>query len=456
MDGFKTLPKMQAFKEGGHAKPKAMCYGGSSSKKMKEGGAACADDMAQDKKMIKKAFKQHDKAEHDKSEPTEIKLKKGGRSKKECGTVKKYKTGGSVGVYGVKKTAQDIKNIEAAKKEKPKMIAKGGSVADENKKPSGDAVKMIKSKESAKKATAPSKASTKPNFKGSDVSKTNKMPAGEKDKIKKVAPTGDKKAAAKSGAKEMPNKYKTGGKVKKYADGKSVKQAGATEAQQKYYDKNMAEGDKKTAKADYEAFGSRGDAAKKGMEEGRMNAMGDTYKKGGKTKKMKCMADGGLTAEQLKYLGGADQTDPFIMARMYEATGTKPASAMSGYQGDIADMDTPYGNPSQQDVNGGGMPSEQDMNGGSYNGKQAYPTAPAPMRRRAAQPSFMQRVGKAFSNLGSSYSNQPGIYKKGGTINMNEGGSLKEVDAQENPGLAKLPTDVRNKMGYMKAGKKVC
>jgi hypothetical protein len=136
-------------------------------------------------------------------------------------------------------------------------------------------------------------------------------------------------------------------------------------------------------------------------------------KKGGKIKKM---ADGGLTAEQLKYLGGADQTDPFIMARMYEATGTKPASAMSGYQGDIADMDAPYGNPSQQDVNGGGMPSEQDMNGGSYNGKQAYPSTPAParMRRRVAQPSFMQRVGKAFSNLGSSYSAQPGIYKKGG------------------------------------------
>ena len=28
----------------------------------------------------------------------------------------------------------------------------------------------------------------------------------------------------------------------------------------------------------------------------------------------------------------------------------------------------------------------------------------------------------------------------------------KEVDSEENPGLAKLPTDVRNKMGYMKDG----
>ena len=36
--------------------------------------------------------------------------------------------------------------------------------------------------------------------------------------------------------------------------------------------------------------------------------------------------------------------------------------------------------------------------------------------------------------------------------NMAEGGALKEVDAEENPGLSKLPTEVRNKMGYMKEG----
>jgi len=33
-----------------------------------------------------------------------------------------------------------------------------------------------------------------------------------------------------------------------------------------------------------------------------------------------------------------------------------------------------------------------------------------------------------------------------------DGGSLKSVDSEQNPGLAKLPTDVRNKMGYMKSG----
>jgi hypothetical protein len=29
---------------------------------------------------------------------------------------------------------------------------------------------------------------------------------------------------------------------------------------------------------------------------------------------------------------------------------------------------------------------------------------------------------------------------------------MKPVNAEENPGLAKLPTEVRNKMGYMKNG----
>lgn len=35
---------------------------------------------------------------------------------------------------------------------------------------------------------------------------------------------------------------------------------------------------------------------------------------------------------------------------------------------------------------------------------------------------------------------------------MTVGGSLKPVDASKNPGLSKLPTSVRNKMGYQKNG----
>jgi hypothetical protein len=35
---------------------------------------------------------------------------------------------------------------------------------------------------------------------------------------------------------------------------------------------------------------------------------------------------------------------------------------------------------------------------------------------------------------------------------MKKGGKLKPVETSKNPGLSKLPTEVRNKMGYMKKG----
>ena len=35
---------------------------------------------------------------------------------------------------------------------------------------------------------------------------------------------------------------------------------------------------------------------------------------------------------------------------------------------------------------------------------------------------------------------------------FSKGGDMKSVDMEKNPGMAKLPTAVRNKMGYMKKG----
>jgi hypothetical protein len=45
--------------------------------------------------------------------------------------------------------------------------------------------------------------------------------------------------------------------------------------------------------------------------------------------------------------------------------------------------------------------------------------------------------------------------KKGGMVKRKGGGPLKPVDKAKNPGLAKLPTPVRNRMGFAKKGKKV-
>jgi hypothetical protein len=55
---------------------------------------------------------------------------------------------------------------------------------------------------------------------------------------------------------------------------------------------NAKKGAEALKKADYEAFGSHGDAARKGMEEGHMDQMGTAYKKGGKVSSASKRADG--------------------------------------------------------------------------------------------------------------------------------------------------------------------
>ena len=79
----------------------------------------------------------------------------------------------------------------------------------------------------------------------------------------------------------------------------------------------------------------------------------------------------------------------------------------------------------------------------------------------------MPSKSKAQHNLMAAVANNPAFAKKVGisksvgeefmkadkTKKFGSGGqALKEVDASENPGLSKLPTEARNKMGYMKKG----
>ena len=62
----------------------------------------------------------------------------------------------------------------------------------------------------------------------------------------------------------------------------------------------------------------------------------------------------------------------------------------------------------------------------------------------ANNPKFAKKVGVSKS-VGEEFmkADKGRKFKEGG---------LKETDAKSNPGLAKLPTEVRNKMGYMKKG----
>jgi hypothetical protein len=66
------------------------------SKKDNESSGA---DMAQDKKVVKKAFKMHDEQAHGGEKTDMSKLKKGGRAKMK-GTVRTYKAGGMICTTG--------------------------------------------------------------------------------------------------------------------------------------------------------------------------------------------------------------------------------------------------------------------------------------------------------------------------------------------------------------------
>jgi hypothetical protein len=194
MDGFKSSPKMQCFKEGGAVK-----YKSRHSEK-----SEMSEDIAKDKKVVKKAFAMHDKQSHEGEKTNLSKLKKGGRMKKEGGCVGRYKEGGSI---KMKKDAADIKDIQK--------------------------IKLTKTK----KAAAPSKAAIKPAM--SNIAEP--APAMSPDMgmvppmmkkggyAKKCAEGGSLKsvdAEENPGLAKLPtnvrNKMgyaKKGGEVKKYADG---------------------------------------------------------------------------------------------------------------------------------------------------------------------------------------------------------------------------------------------
>ena len=80
----------------------------------------------------------------------------------------------------------------------------------------------------------------------------------------------------------------------------------------------------------------------------------------------------------------------------------------------------------------------------------------------------MPSVSKKQHNLMVAVANNPAFAKKVGIPQsvgrefnkadkgktFKEGGTMKKIDAKKNPGMAKLPTAVRNKMGFMKEGGK--
>jgi len=167
VEGFKANPKMKSqlacFREGGYVtKKQLMAF------EKKEDKAEEKKDIAEDKKIAKKAISQHEAAQHKGESKTELKLKGGRRVPKAKGTVNKFKAGGSTNVA-------------------------------EKGKPSGDKDATKKVKAAPKKAAAPSKAKTKkPEVPGKDIGASGDLSALT------APPAAGPMAAAPSPAMAMP------------------------------------------------------------------------------------------------------------------------------------------------------------------------------------------------------------------------------------------------------------
>lgn len=106
MDGFKQQKKMDCYKEGGSV--------GYKSRKKHSEEKEMSTDVAQDKKIVKKAFSMHDEQKHE-GKTNLSKLCNGGRAKTN-GSVKRYKDGGAI---GMQKTSGDKDKIKKIKQAKP-------------------------------------------------------------------------------------------------------------------------------------------------------------------------------------------------------------------------------------------------------------------------------------------------------------------------------------------------
>jgi hypothetical protein len=208
MEDFKSIIKMKA---GGSVDKAIEAY------EKRERKTEVSGDIAQDKAIVKKGVKQHESNLHKGQPKTELKLKQGGRAKKEGGCVGRYKAGGSVeNAYGTPKTKKDIKDIANTKSQKPKKMQMGGMTGPA---PAGPM------------AAAPS-AATGQGMPMTELEKRRMMEKMKRAKMLDPAQQSDliKQSPAAAGLVPPPTgRYKKGGCVTKMKDGGSLKDVDASE-----------------------------------------------------------------------------------------------------------------------------------------------------------------------------------------------------------------------------------
>ena len=127
MEGFKPVVKMKT----GGSVSKAIA---AAEKKEERAEAGMHEDVKQDKKLVKKAINLHDDQLHEGKKTDLSTLKKGGRCKKETGTVRVNKCGGGkvkkMAVGGLTDpTTQAIVNADVLRRRKAAQMAGQGIAA---------------------------------------------------------------------------------------------------------------------------------------------------------------------------------------------------------------------------------------------------------------------------------------------------------------------------------------
>ena len=132
MEGFKPVIKM---KTGGSVSKAVAAH---EKKEMAAEQKGMHTDVKEDKKLVKKAINIHDDQLHEGAKTDLSKLKKGGRCKKEGGTVRKYKCGGEVKKMAIggltDPTTQAVVNADVLRRRKSGQLgaAQAGGIAAPN------------------------------------------------------------------------------------------------------------------------------------------------------------------------------------------------------------------------------------------------------------------------------------------------------------------------------------
>jgi hypothetical protein len=162
------------------------------------------------------------------------------------------------------------------------------------------------------------------------------------------------------------------------------------------------------------------------------------------------------------------QARPKTTTKKKKLTKTTPKAAkMVQGAGDKSDPKVGKFGEGQKQARGGATPAAKEAMSSTEKDKLARDKAAVGSFKRAQglKKGSLAQLEDAFDKLtagakraqrlkGTKSKYYP-VFKKRGMKPMKEGGSLKTVNKKKNPGLAKLPTPVRNKMGFAKEGGQV-